>query len=82
MEARKGLWVLVLVELLAVRLFLALLSTEDMLPAGPLAFPKREERWRLEWPGEGARTVTAVCIVHCTAEHYNSMNNFYMKDVV
>ena len=50
------LLVLVLVGLLAVRLFLALLSTEDMLPAGPLAFPKREERWRLEWPAEGARS--------------------------
>ena len=67
MEARKGLWVVVVVELLAVRLFLALLSTEDMLPAGPLAFPKRVERWRLEWPGEGARSVTVLCVL-CIAQ--------------
>ena len=60
MEERKVL----LLALLA-RGFLALLSTdEDMLPAP--GFPQRwEERWRLEWPGEGARSVTAVkCAEH------------------
>ena len=59
MEARKGLWVLV-VELLVVRLFLALLSTEDMLPAGQ-GFPQegRKVAPGVAWGG-GTQSVSLL----------------------
>ena len=69
MEARKGLWVLVVVELLVVRLFLALLSTEDMLPAGQ-GFPQegRKVAPGVAW-GAGTHCHCAVVCIELYCAH-------------
>ena len=61
MEARKGLWLLVLLALLARWGFLALLSTEDMLPPAPACFPQegRKVAPGVAW-GEGTYIVSLL----------------------